>query len=75
MYNYETRIWGVLMQCVWLAEYLHVSQQAVFNHRTKIGKIQKIGKWVPYELNDRNMETQKLLRNFARTIQKMGMEM
>lgn len=49
------------------------SQQAVFNHRTKIGKIQNIGKWIPLELNERNMGTQKHLRSFARTIQKMGM--
>ena len=36
-----------------LAEQLGVSQQAVSNRPREMGKIQKTGRWVPHELNDR----------------------
>jgi len=38
------------------AEQLGVSQAAISMWLHAMGKIQKIGKWVPYELNDRQME-------------------
>jgi len=41
------------------AEQLSVSQQAVSNRLREIGKIQKIGRWVPHELNERQMERRK----------------
>jgi len=39
-----------------LAEQLGVSQAAISMRIHAMGKIQKIGKWVPHELNDRQME-------------------
>ena len=43
-----------------LAEQLSVShQQAVSNHLREMGKIQKVGRWVPHELNERQMERRK----------------
>ena len=36
-----------------LAEQLSVSQQVVSNRLQEMGKIQKIGRWVPHELNER----------------------
>ena len=39
-----------------LAEQLGVSQAAISMRLHAIRKIQKIGKWVPHELNDRQME-------------------
>ena len=42
-----------------LAEQLSVSQQAVSNRLRKMGKIQKVGRWVPHELNERQMERRK----------------
>ena len=42
-----------------LAEQLSVSQQAVPNCLREMGKIQKVGRWVPHELNERQMERQK----------------
>jgi len=42
-----------------LAEQLRVSQQAVFNCLREMGKILKVGRWVPHELNERQMERQK----------------
>jgi len=38
------------------AEQLGVSQAAISMWLHATGKVQKIGKWVPYELNDRQME-------------------
>ena len=38
-----------------LAEQLSVSQQAVSNRLREMGKIQKTGKWVPHELDGRQM--------------------
>jgi len=35
-----------------------------------MGKIQKVGRWVPLELNETDGEAQKHMSNFARTIQK-----
>jgi len=35
------------------AEQLSVSQQAVSNRRREMGKIQKVDRWVPHELNER----------------------
>jgi len=37
-------------------EQLSVSQQAVSNHLREMGKIQKVGRWMPHELNERQME-------------------
>jgi len=42
-----------------LAKQLSVSQQAVFNRLREMGKIQKIGRWVPHELNETDGEAQK----------------
>jgi len=42
-----------------LAEQLSVSQQAVSNRLREMGKIQKVDRWVPHELNERQMERQK----------------
>jgi len=39
-----------------LAEQLGVSQAAISMRIHAMGKVQKIGKWVPRELNDRQME-------------------
>jgi len=39
-----------------LAEKLSVSQQAVSNRLREMGKIQKVGRWVPHELNETQME-------------------
>ena len=39
-----------------LAEQLGVSQAAISMRLHATGKVQKIGKWVPHELNDRQME-------------------
>jgi len=42
-----------------LAEQLSVSQQAVSNRLQEMGKIQKVGRWMPHELNERQMERRK----------------
>lgn len=34
-----------------LAETLNVTQQAIFDHLKAMRKIQKLGRWVPHELN------------------------
>jgi len=39
-----------------LAEQLGVSQAAISMRLYAMGKVQKIGKWMPHELNDRQME-------------------
>jgi len=39
-----------------LAEQLSVSQAAISMRLYAMGKVQKIGKWVPHELNGRQME-------------------
>ena len=42
-----------------LVEQLGVSQEAVFNRLREMGKVQKRARWVPRELNDRQMEKRK----------------
>ena len=39
-----------------LAEQLDVSQQTVSNRLLEMGKIQNIVRWVPHDLNDRQMK-------------------
>jgi len=39
-----------------LAEQLGISQAAISMRLHVMGKVQKIGKWMPHELNDRQME-------------------
>jgi len=38
---------------------LNVTREAVSIRLKSMGKIQKIGKWVPYELNERQQENRK----------------
>jgi len=45
-----------------LAEQLSVSHQAVSNRLREMGKIQKVGRWVLHELNERQMERRKNTR-------------
>ena len=42
-----------------MAEMLNGAQQTVFDRLKAMGKIQKSGKWVPHELNYRQMENRK----------------
>ena len=42
-----------------LAEQLSVSHQAVSNRLREMGKIQKVGRWVPHELNKRQMARER----------------
>ena len=42
-----------------LAEQLSVSQQVVSSRLREMGKIQKVGRWVSHELNERQMERRK----------------
>jgi len=42
-----------------LAEQLSVSQQVVSNRLREMGKIQKVGRWVLHELNERQMQRRK----------------
>ena len=42
-----------------LDKQLSVSQQVVSNQLPKMGKMQKVDRWVPHELNDRQMEKRK----------------
>ena len=48
-----------------LAEQLGVSQVAISMRLHSMGKVQKIGKWVPHELNDRHGATPKHMPNSA----------
>ena len=41
------------------AEELGVNQKIVSNRPREMGKIQNNGRWVPHELNDRQMEKRK----------------
>ena len=43
-----------------LAEALNVSQETISIHLQAMGKINKIGKWVPRNLNDQQMENRKV---------------
>lgn len=42
-----------------MAEMLNVAQQTISDRLKAMGKIQKCGKWVPHELNERQMENRK----------------
>jgi [histone H3]-lysine36 N-dimethyltransferase SETMAR len=42
-----------------MAAMLNVSQQTISDRLKAMGKIQKCGKWVPHELNERQMENRK----------------
>ena len=42
-----------------VSDQLRVTQQAVSNRLWEMRKIQKTGRWVPHELNDRQMEKRK----------------
>ena len=42
-----------------LAEQLSVSQQAISNRLREMRKIQKVGRWVPHELNEKQIERRK----------------
>jgi [histone H3]-lysine36 N-dimethyltransferase SETMAR len=42
-----------------MAEMLNVSRATISNRLKAMGKIYKIGKWVPHKLNDRQMENRK----------------
>jgi len=42
-----------------LAEQLSISQQAVSNRLREMEKSQKVGRWVPHELNERQIEKRK----------------
>lgn len=42
-----------------LADQLHVTQKAISERLKKMGKIQKIGKWVPHDINERQQENRK----------------
>lgn len=44
-----------------LAEKLNVSQAAISDRLKAMGKIQKMGKWVPHELNERQLENRKIV--------------
>ena len=39
-----------------MAAMLNVAQQTISDHLKTMGKIQKCGKWVPHELNERQMK-------------------
>jgi len=51
-----------------LADQLNVIREAVSICLKSMGKIQKMGKWIPHELNERQQENH--LRNAARQVQK-----
>jgi histone-lysine N-methyltransferase SETMAR len=42
-----------------MTEMLNVAQQRISDHLKAMGNIQKCGKWVPHELNERQMENRK----------------
>jgi len=42
-----------------LADQLNMTWEAVFIRMKSMGKIQKMGKWVPHELNERQQENRK----------------
>ena len=44
-----------------LAQTLNVTRGAIFQRLKAMGKIQKYGKWVPHQLNDRQMENRKTI--------------
>ena len=44
-----------------MAEQLNVTRQAISDRLRAMGKIQKVGKWVPHELYERQMEKRKFV--------------
>lgn len=42
-----------------MAKQLHVTQQVTSDHLRPMRQIQKDEKWVPYELNERQMKSEK----------------
>jgi len=44
-----------------LAARLNVAQQTISDHLKAMGKILKEGKWVPHQLNERQMENRKVI--------------
>jgi len=42
-----------------LADQLNVTRETFSIHLKSMGKIQKMGKWVPHELNERQQENRK----------------
>lgn len=44
-----------------LAETLNVAQETISDRLRAMGKIQKLGRWVPHALNDRQMENRKTI--------------
>ena len=48
-----------------LAEALNVSQETISRHLQAMGKINKIGKWVPYNFNDRQISIAKSLVKYC----------
>ena len=44
-----------------LAQTLNVTQGAICQCLKAMGKIQKYGKWVPHQLNDRQMENRETI--------------
>lgn len=44
-----------------LAEQLGVTHQAISDRLKAMGKVQKMGKWVPHELNERQQETRRAI--------------
>ena len=55
-----------------LADQLNVTREAVSIRLKAMGKIQKVGKWVPHALSERRKKTKKkkTLANAARQVQK-----
>jgi len=54
-----------------LAEQLGVSQAAISMRLHVMGKVQKIRKWVPYKLNDRQMEPKHMPNSACQTKKKV----
>ena len=52
-----------------LAEQLNVNQQAISNSLWEMGMIQKTGRWVSRELNNRHIEKRKNIWHFVRSLQ------
>ncbi|GBP89672.1 Mariner Mos1 transposase [Eumeta japonica] len=48
-----------------MADMLNVAQQTISDRLKAMGKIQKCEKWVPHELNERQMENRKTLVKFC----------
>nr|KAF6300627.1 hypothetical protein mMyoMyo1_009097 [Myotis myotis] len=44
-----------------LTERLNIAQQTIFDHLQAMGKILKEGKWVPHQLNERQMKNRKVI--------------